>query len=315
MIKSLSFTFFVFIILGLLFVVPLHGQYREYYIYGKVTDHTNQPLEKVQIALQDIETSRNYGTKTDKNGEFKLAGLPHGVYSVTISKEGYKTRTDEWRFEAPQDRMQKVEVKTTVLVSEQVVKEIERSKQMEGLFKEATEKTRAQDFDSAIKLLQKILSENPQDANALYLQGVCLLNKQQVPEAIDTFSTVIQLTPNFAGAYYQLGIAYQKDRENEKALTNYQKALALEPQNLISLYNGGLILFEFGRIDEAITYFERALKVKADAPEILEVIGMSYLKKEEYPKTIEYLERAKKAYTDENKIKALDELITTLKKQ
>jgi tetratricopeptide (TPR) repeat protein len=297
--------------------LPAHAQsqYREYYIHGQVVDTDKNPLPKVKITLQDTNTSRKYGTKTNKKGEFRLAGLPHGIYSVTMEKEGYQTRTDEWRFETPQNRMQKVKVKTTVMVSEGVLKEMKRSKKLEEMFQAASEMVRKRDFESALEVLDKMLAEKADDSNALYLKGICLINKQRHPEAVVTLSKVVQLSPSFAGAHFQLGVALQRSGEMEKALVSYQKGLKLEPKNLMGVYNSGIILYGLNKSHDAVAYFEDALLLKPGDPDILEMAGLCYLKLEKYDKALEYLEKAKEAAKDPEKIKSLEELVNDLKKQ
>jgi hypothetical protein len=103
--------------ISLILVLPGPAQYREYYFHGKVLDTQKNPLEGVEISLRDVATSRSYSFKTNKKGEFKFAGLPHGIYRVVFKKEGYATKEDEWRFETPQDTMQKTEIPDVVLVS------------------------------------------------------------------------------------------------------------------------------------------------------------------------------------------------------
>jgi len=307
------------VVLGLCLtqIVPVYGQgqYREYYIYGKVTDTENNPLNKVKINLKDTNTNRKYGTKSNKDGEFKLAGLPHGVYEVAMILDGFQVRTDEWRFEAPQTRMQKVDVKTTVMVSQAKLLEIERSKTVEGWFKEATEKVRKQDFDGAQLLLDKMLAQNPDDANARYLMGLCFMNRQKIAEAIEQFQAVIKATPAFAGAHYQLGIGFQKNGQMDKALESYKKALELEPGNMVSLYNSGIILYESDRTEEAVAYFKKALQLKPGAPEILEMAGLCYLKLEQYDNALDFLGKAVEASKDPRKVKSLGELVNDLKLQ
>jgi tetratricopeptide (TPR) repeat protein len=302
--------------LSLVSVLPCWGQqYREYYIYGKIVDENQQPIAKVFITLRDVETSRGYNTKTNKKGEFKLAGLPHGIYSVTMEKEGYRTRTDEWRFETPQNRMQKVDLKTIVMASESKIQQMELNKELGDHLQGATTKIREKDFDGAIKILEKMLDKKPDDANALYLLGICYLNEKMLTQAIESFTEVTRLNPSFAGGHYQLGISYQQSDEKEKALASYQKALELEPDNLVSLYNSGLILYGMNRAPEAVTYFEKALKIKPGSPEILEMAGLCYIQKENYAKALEYLEKAKAASTDPEKIKSLEELVKELNQQ
>ncbi len=89
------------VLAGLFAARPALGQYREYYILGKVVDPQKQPLEGVEITLRDEATSRSYSLKTKKDGTFKFAGLPHGAYKVSFKKSGYAVKEDEWKFTEP----------------------------------------------------------------------------------------------------------------------------------------------------------------------------------------------------------------------
>src|SRR5512139_1810667 len=95
------------LVLGL--VLAGSAQYREYNISGTVVDSQKTPLAGVQITLRDVGTSRSFVMKTKKDGSYKFVGLPHGVYQVVFKKEGFAEKMDEWKFETPQDTMQKVE--------------------------------------------------------------------------------------------------------------------------------------------------------------------------------------------------------------
>ena len=303
------------VILCSMFVKPCLGQHRHYYIYGKIVDSKNQPIPKVEIALRDISTSRSYSFKTNKKGEFKFVGIHRGIYQVTMKKDGYRTKKDEWKFEIKPDRMQKVNLKTFVMISEERLKEINLEKQLQKDFEIASGKIGKGEFDEALSILKKILKEKPNNENALYFTGICYFKKNMFPEAIEAFSKVISLNPSFPGAYYHLGICYQKQNQLDKSLTFYQKALELDPKNFISLFNGGLVLYKLKRYSEALTYFEKAVELKPADPGILEFIGLCFIQNENYKKAIEYLEKAKSASTNEEKIKSLDELIKGLKDQ
>lgn len=295
-----------------------YAQYREYYIFGKVLDSDNKPLADVEISLRDSSTSRSYDFKTNKKGKYKFVGLPHGRYKVTVKKEGYKTMDTEWDFSLPQDRMQKVEVDTIVMMSRARVEEVEMNKALRKEFELAREKIQKGDIDGALQALEKVLAKKPDETNSLYLKGVCLISKQKFLEAIESFTKVTQLTPKFAGAHYQMGICYQKQKQFEKALAGYARALELEPGNFVSIFNSALINYELKKYTEALTFFEKALKQKKDDAEILELMGLSYIHKEDYPKALEYLEKAQTMYTNAGnnaKVSELQELVKGLKEQ
>jgi tetratricopeptide (TPR) repeat protein len=304
------------VLAGLIPVRPGFAQYREYYILGQVLDPNKQPLEAVEILLRDEATSRSYTIKTKKDGTFKFAGLPHGVYKVSFKKAGYVTKEDEWKFETPQMQMEKVEVPPVVLASEELVQETNRLKETEAAVKGAAEKIRQGDFDGALAGLKGVLEKNPNDPNALYLSGVAHLKKGQPAEAAPEFLKVTELSPKFAPAHYQLAVCRQLMKEPDRALESYMKAMELDPGNPDSPYNAGLILFGMNRVDEALPLFEKSLVARPDDPPALEMAGRCYIHQANFSKAVEYLEKAKAGYAnDQEKVKFLDDLIAKLKEQ
>jgi tetratricopeptide (TPR) repeat protein len=300
---------------GLALALPALSQFREYYFHGKVLDTQKRPLEGVEIDLRDVATSRSYSVKTNKNGEFRLAGLPHGTYKVVFKKDGYATKEDEWKFEKPQEKMQKTEIPDVVLVSAAQVRQQEELKEAQGKVKEATEKIRQQDFDGAIAILKDTLQKSPSDINALYLLGVAYSKKKMYPEAIDALTQVTKASPNFAPAAFELAICYQQQHDLDKALEFYRKTSELDPGNPDAVYNSGLILFGQNRVPEALAFFEKALALSPADPVYLEMAGRCYINQADFPKAIEYLEKAKAGYKDPERIEFIDGLIAKLKEQ
>lgn len=294
---------------------PVQGQFREYYFFGKVLDPQKEPLADVEILLRDVDTSRSYSVKTNKKGEFKLAGLPHGIYKVTLKKEGYALKEDEWRFAARQDTMQKVEIPPITLVSETQLQEAMRLKEMEGVVKEAKEKIGQRDYDGAITMLKDVLAKDPKDLNALYLIGMSYSKKQMYTEAIEALIQVVQLAPNFPPAHFELAICYQNRGDKDTALEHYRKTLELDANNPDAAYNVGLILFDLNRVDEAMAFFEKAVSLRPDDPAYLEMAGRCEIHQGNLVKAIEYLEKAKTGYSDPEKLKFLEDLIAKLKEQ
>lgn len=306
------------------------AQYREYNISGRVVDSQKNPLAGVDIVLRDQATSRSLVLKTKKDGTFKYVGLPHGIYQVAFRKEGFAEKTDEWKFEAPQDQMLKVEIPPVVMVSQDVIAEAEKMQQAAAGVRAAAEKVRAGDYDGAVAALGPILEKNPKDSNALYILGLARQKKGLFDEAVAAFLQVRELTPGFAAVHYQLGVCYQQKGEGDAALAAYAKARELDPANPDGAYNSGLILFARAQAAEALALFEKALELKPDDPAFLEMAGRCQINlaavrkpdgtieidKAAFEKALAYLERAKTGYADDpDKARFMDELIALVKEQ
>jgi tetratricopeptide (TPR) repeat protein len=284
----------------------------------------------VDILLRGQATSRSLVLKTKKDGSFRYVGLPHGLYQVVFRKEGFAEKTDEWKFQAPQDQMLKVEIPPVVMVSQEVLAEAEKMQKAAAEVKAAAEKVRVGDFDGAVAALGPVLEKNPKDSNALYILGMARQKKGQFDEAIAAFLQVRDLSPGFAAVHYQLGVSYQQKGEADAALASYAKAMELDPANPDGAYNSGLILFARSQAAEALALFEKALELKADDPAFLEMAGRCHINlaavrkpdggieidKSSFEKALAYLEKAKIGYAaDPDKTKFLDELIALVKEQ
>ena len=306
------------------------AQYREYIIGGKVVDSQQNAMAGVSITLRDHATSRSFNMKTKKDGTFRFVGLSHGVYQVVFRKEGFAEKTDEWKFETPQDQMLKVEIPPVVMVSQEVLAEAEKLQKAASEVKAAAEKVRGGNYDGAIAALGPILEKNPKDTNALYILGMARQKKGQWSEAEAAFLQVRELTPNFPAVHYQLGVCFQQTGQADKALASYARAMELDPANPDSAYNSGLILFSQSRASEALTLFEKALALAPDDPAFLEMAGRAHINlaavhkpdgvieidKSSFEKALAYLEKAKIGYAaDPDKTKFLDELIVLIKEQ
>jgi tetratricopeptide (TPR) repeat protein len=300
-------------LLAALVAVTALAQQREYYVRGKVVDPQQAPLAGVEIELRDKATSRSYGLKSDAQGVFKFAGLPHGVYAVTLKREGYATKTDEWKFEAPQERMQTVDVPDVVLVSERRVRQLQELKQTEAAVKDAAELLKRGEIDSAIAGLQAVLVKRPDDANALFLMGVGHARQQKYQEAEASLARVTELAPGFVSAWLELGVCRRKLGAREAALAAYEKALSLDPQNADAAYNAGLILFEANRVEEALSRFEQGLAQKPADPDLLDMAARCYLHRQQFDRALVLLEKARAVTTDPAKSALLDDLVRTIK--
>lgn len=64
-------------------------------IGGTVTDNSGAVVPEATITLVNEGTNVTIVTKTNADGTFVVAGLPIGVYTVTVTKEGFQTYTQK----------------------------------------------------------------------------------------------------------------------------------------------------------------------------------------------------------------------------
>ncbi len=60
-------------------------------INGTVTDRSNAVIIQAQIQVKNLGTGLTVTAQTEADGSFDIVDLPIGTYSVTISKQGFKT--------------------------------------------------------------------------------------------------------------------------------------------------------------------------------------------------------------------------------
>ncbi len=301
-------------ILLLSLALPLAAQYREYYLTGRIQDTRNQPLAGVEIALFETDNSITFSADTDKEGKFKFAGLPHGTYQVTISKPGYASKTVEWKFEAPQEKMLRVEIPVILLASSQEILQIEQNKQIKKDLEDATEKIRNLDYDGALVILDRARQADAKNVNVLYLTGLSYAKKKMFPEAKEALAQVTALTPDFAPAHFQLGVCFQQAGEMENALVQYREVMRLDPANLDNYFNATLILVQMNKPAEALENCLKILAARPDDPDVNEMAGQSQLQLGEYAKALAFFEKALAFSKDDAKKKLLTELIADLRK-
>lgn len=181
--------------LALVLSAPALAQYREYYVRGKVVDIGKQPIAGVEIELHDVATSRRFNMKTGKDGTFKFAGLPHGIYKASFAKDGYAPRQDEWKLEAPQDSMQRVEIPDVVLASR-----------------------------DQLAAFEKALELDPSNADAAYNAGLILFETNRIEEALRHFEQGLASKPEDPDLLEMAGRCYIHQAKLERALESLQKA-------------------------------------------------------------------------------------------
>jgi hypothetical protein len=115
--------------------------------------------------------------------------------------------------------------------------------------------------DPTIKSLSDKLSQNPDDANALYRRGQVYASKGAYSLAINDFSDSLRLNSKDVEAYNNRCWARTVIGDLQAALKDCNEALRLRPSFVDALDSRGLLNLKSGQTKNAIADFDAALKI------------------------------------------------------
>ncbi len=117
-------------------------------------------------------------------------------------------------------------------------------------------------LDDALEAYTRAIEHAPLSAQAYYLLGCVLLEKDNIGGATENLQRSLELNPHNARPYYQLGmIAYQM-KDAQTAIRHYSTAISLHPDFIMAYVARGYVYHEMRRdYPRAIADFDVALKL------------------------------------------------------
>ncbi|MBR5304216.1 MAG: tetratricopeptide repeat protein [Candidatus Gastranaerophilales bacterium] len=150
------------------------------------------------------------------------------------------------------------------------------------------------EYTLAQKELKEVLSEEPDNVDAIKNLALCEVNLDNPIEAISLFKKAVLIDENDATSYFYLANCLSKIGEKEDAISNLERVIELRP-DFIDVYKSlAMIKVEFGQIDEAIELLSKALKdtaIEADYT-FYYIFATCYMLKKDNIQAIKYLELA-----------------------
>jgi tetratricopeptide (TPR) repeat protein len=182
-------------------------------------------------------------------------------------------------------------------------------------------------YDLALKEVNNLLSENPEEARAYSLKALIFMQKGKTADAFENAQKAITLSPDDAYTYYVTGLVHlnftknYKEAEklfkeairidpedpdyydvmakikiaedkNKEALKFCEKGLKLNPRDVELLSTQARVLVNLGRREEAFVSLERALKDDPENSQILAVAGLIHLQIGNQPEALTFFTEA-----------------------
>jgi len=116
--------------------------------------------------------------------------------------------------------------------------------------------------DKALPCLERELSLDPRNENALYSRGMILGDIEKYAEAIRCFNEVLLINPKRVDALVARGNVYSNITEFERAVEDYQAALRVDETYLPAYENLGLLFWKNEQFEEALSYYRDAYNLK-----------------------------------------------------
>ncbi len=147
-------------------------------------------------------------------------------------------------------------------------------------------------FDAAEAIYRDILRSAPEDADALHLLGLVILDNGDSANAVALIEEAIALQPGIAPFHNTLGNALKSQGDLDRACLCFRRALALDP-NLTGVHvNLGDALWAQGNLEEAEEEFRAVPVTDLQHFETLRRLGKSYTRLGKYEDAYICLQRA-----------------------
>jgi tetratricopeptide (TPR) repeat protein len=119
----------------------------------------------------------------------------------------------------------------------------------------------------AVRLLNEMISANPNDAEARLLLGSVLMEEGKGSESIAQLTQAVRLRPDWAQAQNALGEAFRGFGDADGARKAFEKAVSCDTRFAQAQVNLGLVLTEAGEFSLAAPHLDRAIQLLGQNPE------------------------------------------------
>lgn len=131
----------------------------------------------------------------------------------------------------------------------------------------AMQRHAAGDLETARRIYQTILQQEPDQPVALHFLGVLAHQMNKNDAAVELIGRAVANRPDYVEAHGNLGLAYQALGRLDEAVASYRSALRLKPDFAEGHYNLGNALHEQGGLVDAVASFREALAIAPDFAE------------------------------------------------
>ena len=151
--------------------------------------------------------------------------------------------------------------------------------------------------DEGKKILERLMTERPDDLEAIMALGNILRVRKEFATCADVYGKAINLIKNPQKSnwlvFYFRGICNERSKQWPSAEADFKKALELSPDQPHVLNYLGYSWIDQGiNLDEGMRMIRRAVEQRPDDGYIVDSLGWAHYRIKEYDEAVKHLERA-----------------------
>lgn len=184
--------------------------------------------------------------------------------------------------------------------------------EVEGLFLQAEEARRREDYSAAEKMYVRIISLDSKNVQAFKELGYMYMEEQKLDEAHQTLEHVLKLTKEDAEVFTQLGDVAKKEGQLEAAKNYYQEAAKLSGETGQNHFNIADTYEQMGRYKEALKHIQEALAIEPKSPRYLDAFFNLAILLKDKAEALDAYKRLKEINPENAKLEDMKRMIDEL---
>ena len=244
-------------------------------ITGKVVDEKGQPIADVAVRATKDGESQPVQAKTNTKGEFTLAQLASGEWTVEFSKDGYDTQSGKVPMPEGTDSRN---VNVTL-----VVKQADPNVEIQAELKRAEGMMRAGQYADARKVYEDLLAKHPSVHQMHRFVAAAYAGEKNYPKATEHVRALLEKDPDSVENKILLADMLIEQGQMDEGLSLLKGVNIADVKDPFPFVNGAIALIRGGKADEAVALLNPVVERFPTQAELYYYRGRAYVSAKKLP--------------------------------
>lgn len=246
-------------------------------ITGKVVDEQGQPVADVAIraTMKDVEGQPPIQSKSNNKGEWTLAQLAAGEWTIEFTKDGFQTQRGTITLDES-GNVPRVDVKLAKNAPDPNV-------EIQAELKRADSLLRANQFAEARKVYEDLLAKHPSIHQLHRFIAAAYAGEKNYPKAVEHLKLVLEKEPANLDVKILMAELLMEQGNKAEGVALLQSIDLTQVKDPLPFINAGINLINDGKPDEAVALLTKLSEVFPKQNEIYYYRGRAYLAAKKVP--------------------------------